>query len=655
MLRANRSISANVARSTRSYASSSSKPARPIRRFIITTTLLAGAFYGGSSYYALQDPAYAEFFTATFPGAHQVLETIEDAHLKDRIDNIDYDAIRNHAQRATEVSKDAYARLHSLVDKYANAGKVTEKAAQAKDAVKDEADEGLYVGSGLVNKAKDVMNDTVDKAKDGVEKGVETASEKATTVAHKAEETLEHVGSKAEKAGEKVSEAIEDPNAGGLTADGKKIYTGPPLPIGHSLPDGYVYPPKPAAPAAAPKPKKEKKVEPLPLLAPAVKDLSASEPIVSQLAETIDSLSKFLQDTPHAAGSVKQVISTAEGDLSALGQRLEALKEEEKKKLEKSLDSQAKEYSIRLAEHERQIQNRVTSHEQDWREQFDAERKSIAESFKRKLSDELATQSEIINQRLREQVVAQGVEMQRRWLRDIKLKVEQERGGRLAKLESLADDVKNLERITYDNADYVDDNVRVHTLWSTYRALERAIIGKLSLTEASDEKKPFRKELDALVKIAKETKEDTAGGQVVEAALESLTQSKIPDQGVESVSDLSDWYRQSIEPKVRRVALAPEVGAGPLSIAVSSVLSSLLLFKKQGLVEGTDVAAVLSRADYYLSQKNLDMAARELNQLTGWPKTLLTDWLNEARKTLHVQQALDVVETEATLASLLVI
>ncbi|TIA83540.1 hypothetical protein E3P98_00725 [Wallemia ichthyophaga] len=652
MLRANRSISAQVARSTRSYASSSAKPARPIRRFIVTTALVTGAFYGGSSYYALQDPPYAEFFTATFPGAHHVLEAIEDANLKDRIDNIDYDAIRAQAAHATEVSKDAYARLHALVDKYANkADHAKDAAKETAQSTKEDADESLYVGSGLVNKAKDVMNETVDKAKDGVE----SAGEKASEVAHKAEEKLEDLGNKAEKAGEKVVDTVDDPNAGGLTADGKKIYTGPPLPIGHSLPDGYVYPPKKATPVPPPKQEQSKPVESIPLLAPSVKDLSASEPIVSQLAETIDNLSKFIQDTPHAAGSVKDVINTAQGDLSALGQRLEAVKEEEKRKLESSLDAQAKEYSKMLIEHERHIQNRVDSHEQDWRDQFDVERKTIAESFKKKLSEKLATQSEIINQRLREQVVAQGVEMQRRWLRDIKFKVEQERGGRLAKLESLADDVKNLERVTYDNADYVDDNVRVHTLWSTYRALERAVVGKLSLTEVSDEKKPFRKELDALAKVAKDSSQDGAGGAVVEAALEPLTQSKIPDQGVESVGDLSDWYRQSIEPKVRRVALAPEVGAGPLSIAVSSVMSSLLLFKKQGLVEGSDVASVLSRADYYLSQKNLDMAARELNQLTGWPKTLLTDWLNEARKTLHVQQTLDVIETEATLASLLVI
>ncbi|TIC03903.1 hypothetical protein E3Q17_00768 [Wallemia mellicola] len=645
MLRVNRSISAPLARGTRSFASAATKPARPIRRFIITSTLLTSIFYAGSSYYALENPEYAEFFTATFPGAHQVLEVVEDAHFKERLENIDYKAIREQTKRATEASKDAYSRLQELVDKYANKSAV--KKDEIKDTAKEGVDEGVYVGSGLVNKAKDVVNDTVD-----------VASEKTKEVAEKVEQVTSKTEETAEKTADKVADAVDDPNAGGLTADGKKIYTGPPLPIGYTLPEGYVYPPKPKKSTPTKKPtntKQEKPIEALPLLAPAVKDLSASEPIVSQLAETIDNLSKFIQDTPHAAGSVKDVINSAQGDLSALGQRLEALKEEEKKKLEGSLDAQAKEYSKMLVEHEKQIQSRVDSHEQNWREQFDNERKSIAESFKKKLSEELATQSEIINQRLKEQVVAQGVEMQRRWLRDIKLKVEQERGGRLAKLESLANDVKNLEQVTFDNADYVDDNVRVHTLWSAYRALERAVVGKLSLTTSSDEKKPFRKELDALVKIAKETKEDTAGGKVVESALESLDQSKIPDQGVESVSDLSDWYRQSIEPKVRKVALAPEVGAGPLSIAVSTALSSLLLFKKQGLVEGNDVASVLSRADYYLSQKNLDMAARELNQLTGWPKTLLTDWLNEARKTLHVQQALDVIETEATLASLLVI
>jgi len=43
---------------------------------------------------------------------------------------------------------------------------------------------------------------------------------------------------------------------------------------------------------------------------------------------------------------------------------------------------------------------------------------------------------------LKEEVVAQGIELQRRWIREIKVRVEQERGGRLAKLDELAANLK---------------------------------------------------------------------------------------------------------------------------------------------------------------------------------------------------------------------
>jgi mitofilin len=36
---------------------------------------------------------------------------------------------------------------------------------------------------------------------------------------------------------------------------------------------------------------------------------------------------------------------------------------------------------------------------------------------------------------LKEEVIAQGIELQRRWIREIKVRVEHERGGRLAKID----------------------------------------------------------------------------------------------------------------------------------------------------------------------------------------------------------------------------
>ncbi|KIY67283.1 hypothetical protein CYLTODRAFT_353529, partial [Cylindrobasidium torrendii FP15055 ss-10] len=74
-----------------------------------------------------------------------------------------------------------------------------------------------------------------------------------------------------------------------------------------------------------------------------------------------------------------------------------------------------------------------------------------------------------------------------------------------------------------------------------------------------------------------------------------------------------------------------------------------------GLVEGSDVNSVLARTEYYLNEKDLDSATRELNQLKGTAQVLTSDWLAAARKRLEVEQALEVVHTQATLASVLLV
>ena len=91
---------------------------------------------------------------------------------------------------------------------------------------------------------------------------------------------------------------------------------------------------------------------------------------------------------------------------------------------------------------------------------------------------------------LKEEVIAQGIELQRRWIREVKMRVEQERGGRLAKLDEIATNLKRLERVALDNAGYLDENIRVHALWSALRAVHHAV--------DAPERKPFREELRVL-------------------------------------------------------------------------------------------------------------------------------------------------------------
>ena len=226
-------------------------------------------------------------------------------------------------------------------------------------------------------------------------------------------------------------------------------------------------------------------------------------------------------------------------------------------------------------------------------------------------------------------MIAQGIELQRRWIREIKVRVEQERGGRLAKLDELSANLKRLERVALDNSSYLDDNIRIHNLWGAIRALTSNAI-------SSNARKPFREELRVLRHIAS-AREDP----VVSVVLDSLESTDIPDVGVEPFADLATWFASEVAPKVSQVALVPDENAGVLSYLASRAISTIR-FKREGLVSGDDVLSVLARAEYHLNEKDLDSAARELNQLKGPSKVLLHDWLEAARRRLEVQQALEV-------------
>jgi mitofilin len=244
-------------------------------------------------------------------------------------------------------------------------------------------------------------------------------------------------------------------------------------------------------------------------------------------------------------------------------------------------------------------------------------------------------------------------------LRGIKAQVEEERGGRLAKLDHLSTSLKQLERITLDNSATLDDNVRLHKLWSALRAVQaKADAGDV----AFDEELRVLKSLSAPSSPSSSTSTSasdaaaTSAPSVVTAALTQLESSGIPTSGVKSLAALSSWFTTSVSPRVHSASLVPAPEqAGVVSHLASMGLSKIMFRPRPGPVDGQDVGAVLARAEWCLAEKDLDGAAREVNRLQGWPGKLAGDWLREARRALEVRQALEVVATEATLGSLLLV
>ncbi|EIW83923.1 hypothetical protein CONPUDRAFT_119346 [Coniophora puteana RWD-64-598 SS2] len=624
-----------------------------LRRLIFYTVAGTGTFYLGSTFVSFENQQYREFFTSNVPLADALIDYGE----ANKWDEITIQSIIvSSVDAAKYVSDFVQKQLGNSADAVEKSGDVVkEKAAQAKDA----ASSSLKDQKERVKSAASSLRTSVKKNE---EKITEKGSKAAAIARHQAaqfSEEVEELVRKAEAAiaGKSmpvtgVTTTPEQP-AGSppdaispstehvelvIIRDGKEWDV--PLPIGFEPPPGFSRP-------APPKPKPTKLTEPapapepLPLVAPTVSEWSSSEPVISQLASTIDNLASFLNSNPTAAGKAKDILETAKLDLSGLAERMHGIKEEERKQLEAKLDDQAREYTLKLLELEMDAQDKLDSQEQDYRHLFDSERAKFVQAHREKLDQELKTQTELINERLKEEVIAQGIELQRRWIREVKIRVEQERGGRLAKLDELSTNLKKLERIALDNSTYLDDNIRVHGMWTALRSLQNSVDATI--------RKPFRDQLNILRHIAV-AKDD----QVMSSVLESLEKSDVPDVGVEPFADLASWFSTSVAPRVSSVALVPDQNAGVLA-HLASHLFSTFRFQRRGFVGGNDTLSVLARAEYHMNKKDLDSAARELNQLKGTAAELLRDWLEAARRRLEMQQALEVMQAQATLASLLVV
>ncbi|CAA7266870.1 unnamed protein product [Cyclocybe aegerita] len=616
----------------------SPKKKKMLRKILLTTTALTGTFYVGSTFVAFNNQAYYDLFSDKVPLGQSMLDFAE-ARKWDEL------TVGDVLKAGSNVVVTTYQFASDLINGTTRPSDVVEKA---KAAVEKKATEARAASLKAIKqapaKAERVAQPAqkVTEAKEEVQKVVEKAETVVKGVADKAKFEYQELVQRAEAAiagkpyeAKDAPSSLTDTNSTPVPAG--NVYDRP-LPLGFEPPPGFSRP-------VPPKPRVEKtSQEPesivLPLVSPVVS--TVSEPIITHLASTIDNLASYLKADPKAAQQAGDVLESAKTDLAALVDRIDAVKEQERTALEAKLDEQTREYTLKLMELEMEAQDKLDSQEEGFRQLFEQERARFVQAYREKLEHELKVQTELINERLKEEVIAQGIELQRRWIREVKVRVEQERGGRLAKLDELSANLKRLERIALDNSAYLDENIRAHALWSALRALT-------SSATSSPVRKPFREELRVLRHITA-AREDP----VVATVLDTLDSTDVPDVGVEPFADLSTWFINEVSPKVAQVALVPDENAGVLSYLASRALSGFR-FKHQGLVPGNDVLSVLARAEYYLNEKDLDTATRELNQLKGPAKILLHDWLEAARRRLEVQQALDVVHTQATLASLLVV
>ncbi|KAK4153331.1 MICOS complex subunit MIC60 [Chaetomidium leptoderma] len=360
----------------------------------------------------------------------------------------------------------------------------------------------------------------------------------------------------------------------------------------------------------------------------------ASDPVVQDLVRMLNDIIAVIN---HDGANEKYgaAIGKAKGEVSKVGQKIRDMKTAVEQDATQQVRKRVDDFDTAANELVSRLETAMSAQEQQFRREFEAEMERLKQSYDSKAKLIQERERQLAEEKLNNQLLEQAIQLQRQFAQDIKKHVEEERDGRLGKLSELSTAVDSLEKLTAGWNEVVDANLRTQQLHVAVEAV------RASLEDSHHHPRPFIKELVALKEIA-------AQDPVVDAAIASIHPSAY-QRGISTPAELIDRFRR-VAAEVRKASLLPE-DAGVASHASSYVLSKVL-FKKQGLAAGDDVESILTRTQTFLEEGDLDNAAREMNGLAGWSKTLSRDWLAEVRKVLEVRQALEVIQTEARLQSL---
>ncbi|KAF3764579.1 hypothetical protein M406DRAFT_43835 [Cryphonectria parasitica EP155] len=359
----------------------------------------------------------------------------------------------------------------------------------------------------------------------------------------------------------------------------------------------------------------------------------ADEPVVQNLAHMLNDIIAVI-NADGAHGKYGSSVEKAKNELKKVFGEIDHIKAAAEAEAAAKVKARVADFDKAANDLLNRVEKTMAAQEAGWQREFDEEMKKLKETYDERIKVMSERERQLHEDKLNNKLLEQAIALKRHFKDQIRRQVETERDSRLGKLEELSKSVSDLESLATGWNEVIDLNLRTQQLHVAVEAV------RASLEDAAHPR-PFIKELVALKEIA-------ADDAVVNAAIASINPSAY-QRGVSNSAELIDRFRR-VANEVRKASLLPE-DAGVASHASSFVLSKVL-FKKQGIAAGDDVESILTRTQTFLEEGNLDAAAREMNGLTGWAKTLSRDWLGEVRKVLEVKQALEVIQTEARLQSL---
>ncbi|KAJ6104474.1 Small GTPase superfamily Rab type [Penicillium sp. IBT 18751x] len=364
-----------------------------------------------------------------------------------------------------------------------------------------------------------------------------------------------------------------------------------------------------------------------------LKAQEGDETVVQELVKTFNDIVSVISADENA-GKYSAPVAKAKEELQKIGEKISAIRTEAAKAAQEEIAKAHNTFDESARELIRRFEEMRNAEVAQFREEFEAEREKLALAYQDKVKTELLRAQELAEQRLKNELVEQAIELNRKYVHEVKDLVEREREGRLSKLDELTANITELEQLTTGWSNVIDTNLKT-------QQLQVAVDAVRSSLERAEVPRPFVRELVAVKELA-------GDDPVVDAAIASINPTAY-QRGIPSTAMIMERFRR-VASEVRKASLLPE-DAGIASHAASLVLSKVM-FKKDALADGDDVESILLRTENLLEEGNVDAAAREMNGLQGWAKILSKDWMADVRRVLEVKQALEVIETEARLQCL---
>ncbi|CAO1596268.1 MICOS complex subunit mic60 [Xanthoria calcicola] len=583
------------------------KPRR-FRRFLITLILLGAFGFAGGTYYSLLSDNFHDFFTEYVPFGEDAVLYFEEREFRRR-----FPSMTNPTNRPSPPTNTV-----TIPSKSGLSWKVSEEDPKGSDLEK----KGRHMSALDGNQPR--------PAKENAQRtpAVATGPERTQAV----EQAKKDMPSSS-KGSDTPTKTSEKQSAQSPAKAPEKAAPAPsPAPASASPPIQKAEAKSQDATSRPPEVNEPNRIMPTPRIDP-LKIPNADEPVVQDLVKIINDLIVVV-NADNAQTKYQSPINKAKSELAAVGGKILAMKQAEKNAAQDKIKATETEFENAAKELVRRLEEELRNQSASYRDEFEAERERVSKRYEERLENEIKRAQEVSDQRLRNELLEQAVSLKQKFGSEVQQQVETERSGRLSKLSSLSSSIEELESLTSSWNKVIDTNLQTQHLLLAVEAVR-------STLENADRPRPFVTELATLKELATDD-------PVISSAIASINPTAY-QRGVPTTSQLIDRFRR-VASEVRKASLLPE-DAGVASHAASYLLSRVM-FKKQGMTMGDDVESVLTRTETLLEEGRLDEAAREINCLDGWAKSLSADWLGEVRKVLEVRQAVDVMGTQARLLGL---